>query len=325
MLMDHAELSSLLQPVGEGIRLAGVEPAVSAADHAASGLPVWVDFDHSVLDSEQTLASSAASAVRRGRRSGFAVRAIKGLLSPAKQVTRENVGRFMSLLRASSDRPSVLVIGGGTVGQGMQPLYDEQDIRLIAFDIYATGNIHFVADAHAIPLRDGAVDGVIVQAVLEHVLEPDRVAAEIWRVLKPGGLVYSETPFMQHVHEGAYDFTRYTESGHRYLFRRFELISSGVCGGPGTQLIWSIDYFARSLFRSRTVGSLAKLSCFWLQWFDRLMPDNYARDAASGFFFLGRRSDRAITPREAVGFYRGAQASPEARSRAAGASESSRS
>jgi 2-polyprenyl-3-methyl-5-hydroxy-6-metoxy-1,4-benzoquinol methylase len=43
---------------------------------------------------------------------------------------------------------------------------------------------------------DGTCDAVVVQAVLEHVLQPDVVVAEIHRVLRPDGLVYAETPFM---------------------------------------------------------------------------------------------------------------------------------
>ena len=51
-------------------------------------------------------------------------------------------------------------------------------------------------------LADASVDGVIVQAVLEHVLDPRTVAAEVERVLRPRGMVYAETPLMQQVHEG---------------------------------------------------------------------------------------------------------------------------
>jgi ubiquinone/menaquinone biosynthesis C-methylase UbiE len=149
----------------------------------------------------------------------------------------------------------------------------------------------------------------VIQAVLEHVLEPQQVVDEIWRVLKPDGLVYAETPFLQHVHEGAYDFTRFTESGHRFLFRRFELVDSGCSGGPGTQLTWSIDYFARALFRSRLAGKMFKLAFSWLQLFDALVPSTFASDAASGVYFLGRRSVRNVSPQEIVAFYRGAQAS----------------
>jgi ubiquinone/menaquinone biosynthesis C-methylase UbiE len=69
-----------------------------------------------------------------------------------------------------------------------------------------------VADGHQLPIADGSVDGVWIQAVLEHVLDPSIVVQEIHRVLTPGGVVYAETPFMQPVHEGAYDFTRFSLS-----------------------------------------------------------------------------------------------------------------
>ena len=74
-------------------------------------------------------------------------------------------------------------------------------------------------------------DAVICQAVLEHVLEPASAVSEIHRVLRRDGLVYAETPFMQQVHERAYDFSRFTQSGHRWLFRRFSEISAGPIGG----------------------------------------------------------------------------------------------
>jgi SAM-dependent methyltransferase len=304
MLMSVTELAPLLRMLPEvpAKDIAGPDRAVSRDD----GLPVLVDFDRSVLVREQVFANGASSPIRRPRAAAVRGR-IKQMLSPPKRITHDNLNRFLKLLRDEKARPHVLVIGGGTVGQGMEPLYEAEDIAVVAFDIYASPIIHFVADAHDIPLLDQSVDGVIVQAVLEHVLDPAQVVAEIWRVLKPDGLVYAETPFLQHVHEGAYDFTRFTESGHRYLFRRFDLITSGVCGGPGTQLLWSIDYFVRGLFRSWTVGKLAKFAFFWLPWFDRLIPDDFGSDAASGFYFLGRRSAATLSPHGAVSFYRGAQ------------------
>ena len=93
----------------------------------------------------------------------------------------------------------------------------------------------FIADAHNIPIVNEYFDCVIIQAVLEHVLRPNQVVNEIFRVLKANGIVYSETPFLQQVHEGPYDFTRFTESGHRYLFKNFELIKSGASDGAGLQ------------------------------------------------------------------------------------------
>jgi len=82
-------------------------------------------------------------------------------------------------------------------------------------------------------LASASVDGVLIQAVLEHVLDPAQVVGEIHRVLRPDGLVYAETPFLQQVHAGPNDFTRFTSSGHRYLFRAFAEIAAGPVAGPG--------------------------------------------------------------------------------------------
>ena len=38
---------------------------------------------------------------------------------------------------------------------------------------------------------------------------------------------------MQQVHERAYDFSRFTQSGHRWLFKRFSEINAGPIGGAG--------------------------------------------------------------------------------------------
>lgn len=273
---------------------------------AIQGAPVLIDFTRSILSREQITESDVGSPVRRRATQGIK-HALKRVLSPEKRSTRRNIDRLIAAL-PRDHRPLVLVIGGGTVGQGIGALYDHPDLGIAAFDIYHSPNIQFIADAHSIPLRDRTFDAVVIQAVLEHVLDPQQVVDEIWRVLKPDGLVYAETPFLQHVHEGAYDFTRFTESGHRFLFRRFALVDSGISGGPGTQLIWSIDYFARAVFRSRLIGKMFKLAFSWLQLFDGLVPSTYASDAASGLYFLGRRSNRTVSPREIVSFYRGAQA-----------------
>ncbi len=289
------------------------ELVAAAPDHPhppryriVNDLPVVVDFANSVLEEESTHQRAGASVVAR-RAYGGPAGVVKRLLSPPKASTRRNVAALISDLENRQSPAKVLVIGGGSVGQGMEPLYDHEALKIFAFDIYASPLVQVVADAHAIPMGDDVFDAVVIQAVLEHTIEPRRVVDEIWRVLKPDGLVYAETPFMQQVHEGAYDFTRFSESGHRYLFRRFERIDSGANGGPGQQFMWSADYLFRSVFRSRAAGKIAKLACFWAQYLDNLIPEAYAIDGASGVFFYGRKSQTAISPLEAVAHYKGAQ------------------
>lgn len=313
MLMPASEVLPLLRcpKSGEPLRVVGPETLASVNGAATTyrihrGYPVLIDFDRSVLDAESVFDTGAASPVRRPRYLGRLLRLAKWAVSPPKRRTARNIGRLRTLLLERSARPVVLVVGGGSIGQGCRPLYDDPRIHVVAFDLYRSPNVQFVADAHAIPLASESVDGVIVQAVLEHVLEPQRVVAEIYRVLKPGGLVYAETPFLQQVHEGPYDFTRFTQNGHRWLFRQFEELGSASLGGPGTQLLWTIDYLVRGLFRSRAAGKAAKLAFAWVQLLDLLVPERYAVDTASGFFFLGRKMAHPIAPCDVVRAYRGA-------------------
>ncbi|RMG39586.1 MAG: class I SAM-dependent methyltransferase [Planctomycetota bacterium] len=313
MLMPTAEVMPLLRcpKTGEPLRAEASGTLTSTNGSGTTyrihhGHPVLIDFDRSVLDAETVFDSGAASPVRRHSYLGGLRRLAKWAVSPPKRTTARNVARLREMLLERDPRPLALVVGGGSIGQGCRPLYDDPRIRLIGFDLYRSPNVQFVADAHAIPLASESVDAVIVQAVLEHVLDPHRVVAEIHRVLKPQGLVYAETPFLQQVHEGAYDFTRFTQTGHRWLFRHFEELDSGSLGGPGTQLLWTIDYLVRGLFRSRVAGKAAKLVFAWVQLLDALIPERYSVDAASGFFFLGRKADRPITPREVIRAYRGA-------------------
>lgn len=163
-----------------------------------------------------------------------------------------------------------------------------------------------------IPFEDNSFDGVIVQAVLEHVVDPNRCVEEIHRVLKPNGVVYAETPFMQQVHMGRYDFTRFTHLGHRRLFRKFEEVSSGPVCGPGMALAWSYQYFILSFVKRNAAKSLVKaftrLTSFWLKYFDYFLIDKPGTfDAASGYYFIGTKSDRVLSDRELVTLYKGIQ------------------
>lgn len=269
------------------------------------GQPILVDFSESILIEEEVKSRAAASAIGRGEARGMKRRIMRAV-APRNRVAAVNATRFIELSRALAEQPKILIIGGGSKGTGTEELYSHPALKLIAFDIYASELTQFVADAHRIPLADGSVEAVWIQAVLEHVLDPWRVAAEIHRVLKPDGVVYAETPFLQQVHEGSYDFTRFTESGHRWLFRQFVEVDSGVVLGPGSQLLWSIEHVVRGLFRSFAVGVIAKMLLFWLQYFDRIVPRAYSSDAAFAVYFLGRKSGTAIRPHEMAAYYKGA-------------------
>src|SRR5262249_11234875 len=80
-----------------------------------------------------------------------------------------------------------------------------------------------VGDAHALPFRDKVFDRVFAFNVFEHLREPPRVAAEIQRVLKPGGEVMIHTAFLQPLHEAPHHYYNATAFGVREWFRDFEI------------------------------------------------------------------------------------------------------
>ncbi|MET9734058.1 class I SAM-dependent methyltransferase [Streptomyces sp. NPDC006458] len=261
--------------------------------------PVLVDFERSVVNLDAVTTQGA------GGRAERLPAPLRRLVKPPNRVAARNVELLLRALPGPA--PRLLVVGGATVGNGIGAVYRDPRLEVIGFDIVGSPFTQFVADAHQIPLPSACVDAVVVQAVLEHVLDPPGVVAEIHRVLRQDGLVYAETPFLQQVHAGAHDFTRYTASGHRHLFGRFEELGAGAVAGPGTQLLWSVDHVVRSLTRSPTAGRGVRALLFWLRALDRLAPPDFAQDDASALYFLGRRRERGMPPEEVIRYYRGAQ------------------
>ncbi len=256
------------------------------------GKPVLIDFERSIVDRAQFEQTGGASSITRKRPQWM--RAVRTVLFGTNTVAAS----FADELGRRLPGGRLLVIGGGAIGNGAGSLYSA--MQVVGTDIYLTPHVALAADGHHLPFRDGSFDAVWIQAVLEHVLSPEQIAGEIHRVLKPDGLVYANTPFMQQVHEGPYDFQRFTLSGHRWLFRRFTEIDSGVTKGAGTALIWSIRYFVRALLGARA-GQAAALLFFWLRFFDG--HSRRQADGASGVYFFGARSESEIAPADIVAFY----------------------
>lgn len=221
-----------------------------------------------------------------------------------------NYAKFERLLRQVTPTPIILIVGGRQIGQGAEPLVTHPDYTLYETDVSFGPRTNLICDAHELPFVDGFFDAVVCQAVLEHVVDPVRCVEEIHRVLKPAGLVYAESPFMQQVHAGRYDFFRFSPLAHRRLFRRFSEIESGVACGPGMALTWSIEYFILSFTTSRRwrrfLWPLATLVSFGWKYFDLLLVRKEgALDACSGVYFMGQRSERTLSDRDLLKLYRG--------------------
>jgi SAM-dependent methyltransferase len=107
---------------------------------------------------------------------------------------KENYKKISTML---SNNSTILIIGGSIKGQGMDSIYSNKSFEIVGADVAFGPQTNIICDAHEIPFENNIFDCVIIQAVLEHVLDPQVCIGELIRVLKPSGLVYAETPFMQ--------------------------------------------------------------------------------------------------------------------------------
>lgn len=299
--------------------LASTEPGWRCATEPAhaytevEGVPLLLHPERSVFRAEDFRPRARTTFKDPSR---WALRLGQLLPSPSRDVSADACRQRLAALLAArpAGRRRVLVIGCGDGTAGYGEMAAVEGAEWLETDVSLAGRARVVCDASDLPFEDGQFDLVICIAVLEHVLEPQRCVDEVHRVLRDDGLVYATTPFMQQVHMGEYDFTRYTRSGHRWLFRCFEEVDSGIATGPASVFVWTVEYFVMSWLSSvaarRVTKGLTRLLLGWLTLLDRpLARRAAANDAAGGFYFIGRRAAAAtVTAREMIGYYRGADA-----------------
>jgi uncharacterized protein YbaR (Trm112 family) len=278
------------------------------------GVPILIASDRSIFTAESYESGTKSS--RAG--ASLALRMLHWMDERLPSLAYDDSGdggrrgHFLSLLREQVERPRVLIVGAGDRGV----LKSEADMDVIDTDVFVGGNTDIVCDGHDLPFADECFDAVIGVAVLEHVADPPRVVEEMTRVLKLGGLVYSDIPFLQHVHLGAQDFTRYTLLGHRRLFRHFDTLLCEPNAGPMSSLLWAIDGVMLTLCsHNRTLWRLAarasRLLVGWLAPMDRwLLKMPGAADAACGTVFIGRKRLDPIDDRAVIAEYHGVCTTP---------------
>lgn len=92
----------------------------------------------------------------------------------------------------------------------------------IGCDIQAGPRVDRIEDVHHLTFADGSVGGVIALDTLEHVADPRRAVEEVWRVLRPGGVVVISSVMFFPIHAHPWDFWRFTPEGFKQLLEPFE-------------------------------------------------------------------------------------------------------
>src|SRR5437667_1470680 len=166
----------------------------------------------------------------------------------------------------------VLDVGGGeTEGRYSfsRVRAKRERVRLVILDVSAMKGVSVVGDAHRIPLRSESCDCVVCISTLEYVRNPGIVVEEMYRVLKPGGVLYMSAPFVFPYHPPPEDLFRFSMSGMRALGKAFEEIKVGYNRGPASTFCHVLVHFAAvavSFNRRAVYGVAVDLFTWGLFW-----------------------------------------------------------
>jgi SAM-dependent methyltransferase len=198
-----------------------------------------------------------------------------------------------SALARVGERARVVDLGAG--GRRISP-------RTVALDFVAGPDTDVVGDVQRLPFRDESIDLVFATGLFEHVEDERTVIGEIRRVLKPGGLVHVEIPFLEAYHEDPIDVRRLTADGLDRAMRGagFRTLQRGGHIGPTVALVslaarWSALWFegegkvSKALsFASFTVASIV----LWpFKFLDGLLRKKKgAHGLSMGVYFTGEKT-----------------------------------
>lgn len=109
-------------------------------------------------------------------------------------------------------------------------------------DLYDTREfIDYNYDVQDLKFPDGSFDAVVCWSILEHVPYPQKAISELTRVLKPGGQIWVQLPFLFPYHDRT-DYWRASPDGLRVWMSGFDEVACGCDFYARTRLV-AASYF----------------------------------------------------------------------------------
>ena len=136
---------------------------------------------------------------------------------------------------------------------------------LHTLDFCAGEGVDFVGDVSALPFEAESYDNVLSTQVLEHVQDPERVCAEMARVLKPGGHLFLTTPQSSPIHNEPWNYFNFTHYGLTLLFEKagLQVVQKQAQGGHFALLAFELHWTVRFL-QNRPIPALLKTPLVFL-------------------------------------------------------------
>jgi len=154
---------------------------------------------------------------------------------------RELFRRWLSHIPGSGLH--VLDVGGRL--QPYRPLLEHRVARYIALDPRATAVVNILGKAEQLPLADALFDVVFCTQVLEYIPNPVSAVAELYRVLKPGGVLLISAPSI-FPRDSDEDYWRFEPAALRMLLTAFPRIQIEAEGSSIAGFLRTANVFLMS-------------------------------------------------------------------------------
>jgi len=212
---------------------------------------------------------------------------------PQPHFTRFRNLKLFHWINENGAGKTILNLGAG---DGRFDHYLSKNVKTIKLDIDPSKrSLDVIADAHFLPFKNESFDMVYSIAVMEHVRKPWIVASEISRILRVGGHIAVELPFLNVIHDKE-DYFRFTDKGIRSLFDEdeFEVVLEQVGSGGGSFLSVFLFVYLEQFIPSMYLKALWRLLMGYLfsllKYMDLLVPSSeLQRVTANSFSFVARK------------------------------------
>ena len=176
--------------------------------------------------------------------------------------------------------------------------------NVINTEVFNYPTTDIVCDGDNLPFKDNSFDVVLSLAVLEHVKNPWIHANEMIRVLKPGGIIYADVPFLQPYHGYPHHYYNMTTAGLQNLFeKKIKIIKHRI--EPWEKPVYTLTWFlskycefldekTREKFKELTVGEIIKNGNNADLDYVKNMDENKEEIIACGSTLIGKKNEDII-------------------------------
>jgi SAM-dependent methyltransferase len=149
---------------------------------------------------------------------------------------RKNVRTLVEIADHHLPLPEPVIEIGSYRVEGQEELADLRPIfggrDFTGCDLRPGPGVDRLENVEALTFEDGSVGSVIMVDTLEHVRNCHAALDEIYRVLRPEGVVIATSVMDFPIHYHPSDYWRFTPETFKYLFRAFQQTLVGYQGNP---------------------------------------------------------------------------------------------